>query len=42
MQRDGKLHVVYSHSDFTREFGTHDLPSQTIRRAVLDVQLQER
>ena len=39
MQRDGKLHVVYSHSDFTREMGTHDLPSQTIRRAVIDVQV---
>jgi hypothetical protein len=41
MQRDGKLHVIYSHSDFTREMGTHGLPSQTIRRAVIDVQLQE-
>ena len=40
MVRDGKLHVVYSHSDFTREMGTHDLPSQTIKRAVIDVQLR--
>ncbi len=39
MQRDGKLHVIYSHSDFTREFGTNLLPSQTIRRAVLDVRV---
>ena len=39
MQRDGKLHVMYSHSDFTREMGTHDLPNQKIRRAVLDVQV---
>jgi len=39
MVRDGKLHVIYSHSDFTREFGTHGLPSQSIKRAVLDVQL---
>ncbi len=39
MQRDGKLHVMYSHSDFTREMGTHDLANQKIRRAVLDVQV---
>ena len=38
MQRDGKLHVVYSHSDFTRDFGTNQLPKQTIRRIVLDIQ----
>ena len=38
MQRDGKLHVVYSHSDFTRDFGTNQLPKQTIKRVVLDVQ----
>ncbi len=37
MQRDGKLHIVYSHSDFTRGMGTNELPSQTIRRAVLDI-----
>ena len=42
MQRDGKLHVAYSHADFTREFGTHGLPSQTIRRVVLDVRLESR
>lgn len=42
MQRDGKLHVVYSHSDFTRELGIHGLPSQTIRRAVLDVEVMGR
>ena len=35
--RDSQLHVVYSHSDFTRPFGTHNLPSQRIRRAVIDV-----
>ena len=40
MQRDGKLHVVYSDSDFTREMGTHSLSVQAIRRAVLDVQLE--
>ena len=40
MQRDGKLHVMFSHSDFTREMGTHDLPVQAIRRAVLDVRLE--
>jgi hypothetical protein len=28
--------VVYSHSDFTRQMGTHDLPSQTIKRAALE------
>ena len=27
--------------DFTREMGTHDLPNQKIRRAVLDVQVSE-
>ena len=37
MQRDDRLHVVYSHSDFTRDMGANQLPSQTIRRAVLDV-----
>ena len=26
MQRDGKLHVIYSDSDFTRDMGTHGLP----------------
>ena len=40
MVRDGKLHVVYSHSDFHDELGTFGLPSQTIKRAVLDVQLE--
>ena len=40
MQRDGRLHVAYSHSDFGREMGTHKLGSQTIKRAVLDVQLK--
>ncbi len=39
MLRAGKLHVVYSHSDFTREMGTHELQSQRIRRAVFDIQL---
>ena len=38
MQRGGKLHVVYSHSDFTRELGTNELPEQSIRRIVIDVQ----
>lgn len=37
MQQDGKLHVIYSHSDFTRDLGAHGLPTQRIRRAVLDV-----
>ncbi len=37
MQRDGKLHVIYSDSDFTREMGTHGLPVQRIRRAVIDI-----
>ena len=41
MQRDGKLHVMYSHSDFTREMGTHGLPNQKIRRAVFDVQVRD-
>ena len=36
--RDGKLHVVFSDSDFTRPFGTHNLPSQRIRRAVISVE----
>ena len=39
MVRDGKLHVIYSDSDFTRDMGTHGLPRQAIRRAVLDVSL---
>jgi hypothetical protein len=39
MQRDGKLHVIYSHSDFTRDLGTHGISSQSIRRTVLDVAL---
>ena len=40
MQRDGKLHVIFSHSDFTRDFGTHRLPTQRIRRVVLDVSVE--
>ena len=38
MQRDGKLHVIYSASDFTRDMGTHGLPKQAIRRAVLSIE----
>ncbi len=38
MYRDDRLHVVYSNSDFTRELGTVGLPSQQIRRAIIDVQ----
>jgi hypothetical protein len=41
MLRDGKIHVVYSHSDFTRELGWGKLPSQAIRRAVLDVRVED-
>ena len=41
MQRDGKLHVIYSDSDFTREMGTHGLPVQRIRRAVIDISISE-
>ena len=37
MQRDGKLHVIFSDSDFTRDMGTHGLPVQRIRRAVIDI-----
>jgi len=37
MVRDGQLHVVYSHSDFTRPMGFHGLASQTINRAVIAV-----
>ncbi len=40
MQRDGKLHVIYSDSDFTRELGFHGLPAQTIKRAVIGVQVE--
>ena len=39
MQRDGMLHVVYSASDFTRDKGTHGLPTQAIRRAVLSIEV---
>ena len=39
MQRDGMLHVVYSASDFTRDKGTHGLPTQAIRRAVLAIEV---
>ncbi len=38
MLRDDKLHVIYSHSDFTRELGTNELPTQSIRHIVIDVQ----
>ena len=37
MQRDGKMHVIFSASDFTRDMGTHGLPVQRIRRAVIDI-----
>ena len=39
MIRDGALHVVYSHSDFMRPFGTHGLDSQTIKRSVISVDI---
>ncbi len=39
MRREGKLHVIYSASDFTRDMGTHGLPKQAIRRAVLNVEV---
>ena len=38
MVKNGQLHVVFSHSDFTREMGTNQLPSQRIRRAVISVE----
>ena len=40
MQRNGQLHVIYSHSDFTQEFGANSLPTQAIKCAVLDVKLE--
>ncbi len=40
MVRDGKLHVAFSHSDFTRDLGTHGLPTQSIRCAVFDVDVE--
>lgn len=42
LERDGKLHVIYSHSDFTRSMGAHGLPVQAIKRAVIDVQKETR
>ncbi len=39
MVRDGMLHVVHSHSDFTRDFGTHGLAVQAIKRAVIGVEV---
>ena len=39
--QDGQLHVVFSHSDFTREMGTNQLPSQRIRRAVINVEVED-
>ena len=37
--RDGELHVVYSHSDFTRELGYHGLATQAIKRVVINVRV---
>jgi len=36
-ERDGKLYVVYSHSDFTKPFGTNNLEYQSIKWAVINV-----
>lgn len=39
--KDGQLNVVFSHSDFTSEMGTNRLPSQRIRRAVINVEVED-
>jgi hypothetical protein len=36
-EREGKLYVVYSHSDFTKPIGTHGLQYQSIKWAVINV-----
>ena len=38
IESDGKLHVIYSHSDFWDPIGTYGLPYQSIKRAVLSVE----
>ena len=40
-ERDGKLYVVYSHSDFTKPMGSNDLLYQSIKWAVIDVKKEE-
>ena len=37
MEKDGKLYVAFSDSSFTKEKGTYDLPFQSIKWAVLNV-----
>ena len=41
MEREGKLYVIFSHSDFTRERGRHGLPYQAIKCAVLNVTMSD-
>jgi len=41
MERDGKLYVVYSDSDFTSEIGSNKLPYQSIKWAVIDVKKEK-
>jgi hypothetical protein len=40
MERDGKFLVVFSSSSYGRPPGTYGLPTQGIKRAVFDVNLQ--
>jgi len=42
IERDGKLHVIYSHSAFTEPLGTYGLPYQAIKWAVLSVEKEPR
>ena len=41
MERDGKLYVTYSHSSFTQPVETYDLPYQSIKWVVIDLELSD-
>lgn len=42
LERDGKLHVVYSDSSFTRPVDAYEMPFQSIKRAAIDVSRERR
>lgn len=42
MERDGKFYVVYSDSSFTKEVDEYDKPYQSIKWAVLDMNVEKR
>jgi len=42
MEREGKLYVIYSDSDFSSQLGTNELPYQSIKCAVINVEKEDK